>query len=55
MTGNKVKTIPVNVRFLEETYHTDLCHFKNGETYKMSDLMNALAFRMPKLKVGGTR
>ena len=50
-----MKTISINVQFLEEAYFVDLQQFKNGETYSMSELMNALAFRMPKLKIGGIR
>ena len=55
MTESKMKSIQVNIRFLEEAYWIDLKQFKDGETYKMFDLMNAIAFRMPKLKIGGTR
>ena len=55
MMESKMKTIQVNIRFLEKQYHIELKQFENGETYKMFDLMNAIAFRMPKLKIGGTR
>jgi len=47
-----MKTIPVNIKSLEEAFHLDLSQFKNGETYKMIELMNALSFRMPKLRIG---
>lgn len=50
-----MKSIEVDVRSLEESYHVDLPQFKNGETYKMSDLMNTLCRSMPRLRIGGTR
>ena len=50
-----MKTISINVQFLEEAYFVDLQQFKNGETYKMIDLMNALAFSMPRLRIGAKK
>ena len=50
-----MKSVQVTVRSLEQSYHTDLKQFKNGETYKMSDLMNALSRSMPRLRIGGNK
>jgi len=39
-----MKTITVDVRFLERAYGFDLHEFKDGATYPLSKLMTAMGF-----------